>query len=135
MRATATELLAHSALIIAQEWVPSEFDWRIGIIDRKVLFVARYGFPSGHWQIIQRDEKNRKISEGYTQAVRVDDAPPEVVGLALKAANLVPADTLHAKLVLSGEVKAAYTVSGVGVTKGARAAIEAAGGKVVEASA
>ena len=53
----------------------------------------------------------------------------------LKAANLVPADTLKAKLVLSGEVKAAYTVSGVGVTKGARAAIEAAGGKVVEAAA
>jgi large subunit ribosomal protein L15 len=54
---------------------------------------------------------------------------------SLKAANLVPADTLRAKLVLSGEVKAAYTVTGVGVTKGARAAIEAAGGKVVEASA
>lgn len=89
LRARATELLAHSALIIAQEWVPSEFDWRIGIIDRKVLFAARYGFPSGHWQIIQRDEQNRKISEGYTQAVRVDDAPPEVVGLALEAANLI----------------------------------------------
>ena len=54
---------------------------------------------------------------------------------SLKAANLVPADTLKAKLVLSGEVKAAFTVSGVGITKGARAAIEAAGGKVVEASA
>jgi large subunit ribosomal protein L15 len=53
----------------------------------------------------------------------------------LKAANLVPADTLHAKIVLSGDVKAAYTVSGVGVTKGAKAAIEAAGGKVVEAAA
>ena len=54
---------------------------------------------------------------------------------SLKAANLVPADTLKAKLVLSGEVKAAYTVTGVSVTKGARAAIEAAGGKVSEASA
>ncbi|HWJ05077.1 MAG TPA: 50S ribosomal protein L15 [Steroidobacteraceae bacterium] len=53
----------------------------------------------------------------------------------LKAANLVPADTLHAKIVLSGDVKAAYTVSGVGVTKGAKAAIEAAGGKVVEVAA
>jgi large subunit ribosomal protein L15 len=53
----------------------------------------------------------------------------------LKAANLVPANTLQAKIVLSGAVKAAYTVSGVGVTKGAREAIEKAGGKVVEASA
>jgi large subunit ribosomal protein L15 len=53
----------------------------------------------------------------------------------LKAANLVPANTLQAKIVLSGDVKAAYTVSGVGVTRGAREAIEKAGGKVVEASA
>jgi large subunit ribosomal protein L15 len=49
---------------------------------------------------------------------------------ALKKANLVPADSLRAKIVLSGEVKSAVTVKGVGVTKGARAAIEAAGGKV-----
>ena len=53
----------------------------------------------------------------------------------LKSANLVPANTLQAKIVLSGEVKSAFTVSGVGVTKGAREAIEKAGGKVVEASA
>jgi large subunit ribosomal protein L15 len=54
---------------------------------------------------------------------------------SLKAASLVPADSLHAKIVLSGEVKVACTVTGVGVTKGARAAIEAAGGKVVDAAA
>jgi large subunit ribosomal protein L15 len=52
----------------------------------------------------------------------------------LKAANLVPADTLQAKIVLSGDVTSAYTVTGVGVTKGARAAIEKAGGKVVDAA-
>lgn len=89
LRATAADLLAHSVLIIAQEWVPSEFDWRVGIIDRRVLFVARYGFPPGHWQIIKRDEQNRKVSEGYTQAVPMDEAPPEVIALALKAANLI----------------------------------------------
>lgn len=53
----------------------------------------------------------------------------------LKAANLVPANTLNAKIVLSGAVTAAFTVTGVGVTKGARAAIEKAGGKVVEPAA
>ena len=59
----------------------------------------------------------------------------EIIDLAaLKEANLVPANTLHAKIVLSGGVQKAFAVKGVGVTKGARAAIEAAGGKVVEAS-
>jgi large subunit ribosomal protein L15 len=49
---------------------------------------------------------------------------------SLKKAGLVPADALRAKVVLSGEIKTAVTVKGVGVTKGARAAIEAAGGTV-----
>jgi large subunit ribosomal protein L15 len=55
----------------------------------------------------------------------------DVVDLAaLKAANLVPAQALRARIVASGEIGKAVTVKGVHVTKGARAAIEAAGGKV-----
>lgn len=83
------ELLAKSALIIAQEWLPTEFDWRVGILDRRVLFVAKYYFPSGHWQVVKRDAERRKLSEGPTQAVPVDDAPKEVVRIALKSANLI----------------------------------------------
>ncbi|SCZ68093.1 50S ribosomal protein L15 [Thiohalomonas denitrificans] len=54
-----------------------------------------------------------------------------VVDLAgLKAANIVSADTTRAKIIASGEISTAVTIKGLGVTKGARAAIEAAGGKV-----
>jgi large subunit ribosomal protein L15 len=61
------------------------------------------------------------------ELVRVDG----VVDLAsLKKANIVPANAERARIMLSGEIKVAVTVRGVGVTKGARAAIEAAGGKV-----
>jgi large subunit ribosomal protein L15 len=49
---------------------------------------------------------------------------------ALKKAGVVPANAKRARVMLSGEIKSAVTVKGVGVTKGARAAIEAAGGKV-----
>jgi large subunit ribosomal protein L15 len=49
---------------------------------------------------------------------------------ALKKAGVVPANAQRARVMLSGEIKTAVTVKGVGVTKGARAAIEAAGGKV-----
>jgi large subunit ribosomal protein L15 len=48
----------------------------------------------------------------------------------LKAANLVPAQTLRARIVASGGVTRAVTVKGVHVTKGARSAIEGAGGKI-----
>ena len=54
-----------------------------------------------------------------------------VVDLAsLLKAGVVPAGTERAKVVLSGEIKKAVTLKGVAVTKGARAAIEAAGGKI-----
>jgi len=52
--------------------------------------------------------------------------------LALKTANIVGQQIKRAKVILSGEISKAVTVSGLGVTKGARAAIEAAGGKVEE---
>lgn len=52
--------------------------------------------------------------------------------LTLKAANIVDAQTLQAKIILFGTVTKAVTVKGVGVTKGAREAIEAAGGKIEE---
>ena len=49
---------------------------------------------------------------------------------ALKKAGVVPMSTERAKVVLSGELKKAVTLRGVAATKGARAAIEAAGGKI-----
>jgi large subunit ribosomal protein L15 len=49
---------------------------------------------------------------------------------ALKAANVVPAQATQAKVVLSGKADRAYTLQGVAATKGARAAIEAAGGSI-----
>jgi large subunit ribosomal protein L15 len=49
---------------------------------------------------------------------------------ALYRADIVPMAVTRAKIILSGSIDRAVTVRGLGVTKGARAAIEAAGGKV-----
>jgi large subunit ribosomal protein L15 len=54
---------------------------------------------------------------------------------SLKKANIIPVFAERAKVVLSGEIKKAVTLKGIGATKGARAAIEAAGGKIEEAAA
>ncbi len=57
----------------------------------------------------------------------------DVVSLeTLKAANVIDARTLQAKVILSGTVEKAVTVQGVGTTKGAKEAIEAAGGRIGE---
>jgi glutathione synthase/RimK-type ligase-like ATP-grasp enzyme len=87
--AKAGALLEKSEMIIAQEWLPTEFDWRVGVLDRRPLFVAKYVFPAGHWQVIRRDEQRRKLEEGPTLAVSVGEAPQEVVTTAVKAANLI----------------------------------------------
>ncbi len=51
---------------------------------------------------------------------------------SLIAANVVPVDTEKAKVILSGKIEKAVMLKGIQVTKGARAAIEAAGGKIEE---
>lgn len=51
---------------------------------------------------------------------------------ALKAANIIGHKFVRGKVVLSGEITKAVTIQGLRVTKGARAAIEAAGGKIEE---
>ena len=83
------ELLQKSELIIAQEWLPTEFDWRVGILDRRPLFVCKYFMAPGHWQIVKHGEHRRDYVEGPTVAVSVGETPEEVIKIALKAANLI----------------------------------------------
>ena len=62
------------------------------------------------------------------ELMRVDADVIDV--LALKAAGVVPAHAERVKVILSGKVEKPVTLRGMLVTKGARAAIEAAGGKI-----
>jgi len=72
--------------------------------------------------------KRSRVEVRLHELAKVDAA---VVDLeALLKAGVVPEGTERAKVVLSGEIKKAVTLKGVAATKGARAAIEAAGGKI-----
>ena len=89
LRAKVNELLGKSELIIAQEWLPTEFDWRVGILDRRPLFVAKYYMVPGHWQIVKHGERDGEYVEGATVAVSVGETPEEIVKTGLKVANLI----------------------------------------------
>lgn len=80
-------MLETSELVIAQEFLPTEFDWRIGVLDRRVLYAAKYFMAPGHWQIINHDGEDAHV-EGDTLAIPLDQVPPAVLALALQAANL-----------------------------------------------
>jgi glutathione synthase/RimK-type ligase-like ATP-grasp enzyme len=83
----ASRLLERSELLVAQEWLPTEFDWRVCVFDRRALFVCKYFMAPGHWQIIKRDTADRV--EGDTLALSVGEAPEIVVTTAVRAANLI----------------------------------------------
>lgn len=84
----AAVFLAESDLILAQEWLPTAFDWRIGVLDRQPLFACKYFMAPGHWQIIKR-RRDIKLSEGQAAAVPLAQVPPPVLHTALAAANLI----------------------------------------------
>jgi len=94
------------------------------------------GFEGGQMPLQRRLPKVGFTSRKgrSTAEVRLDElakVTAEVIDMeALYAANILPRTMLRAKVFLSGAIDKAVTVKGLGVTKGARAAIEAAGGKI-----
>lgn len=100
----------------------------------------KVGFEGGQMPLQRRLPKRGFVSLakvwGETAEVRLSELsamPVDTIDLlALKQAGIVPVSALSAKVFLSGEIKRAVTLQGVLATKGARAAIEAAGGKIAE---
>lgn len=98
----------------------------------------KVGFEGGQMPLQRRLPKVgfRSLTAPTVEEIRLGElkrVEGEVVDLAaLLAADLIRHSTKTAKIIASGTVDRAFTVRGVGVTKGARAAIEAAGGQVEE---
>jgi glutathione synthase/RimK-type ligase-like ATP-grasp enzyme len=87
--ATMSEkMLGHSELIIAQAWLPTTFDWRVGVLGGEALFVCKYFMVKRHWQIIQRDGSG-KADYGRFETIPVELAPRALVRVAEKASKLM----------------------------------------------
>jgi len=99
----------------------------------------KVGFEGGQMPLQRRLPKRgfKSMSVGDTAQVRLSDLErldaAEIDFLTLRAAGIVPQLAKQAKVFLSGALTRKVTLKGVAATKGARAAIEAAGGSVVEA--
>lgn len=81
-------LLENSELIIVQQFLPTSFDWRVGIIDGRVLYLSRYYMARHHWQIVEY-RSNGKTSSGSADCVELNRAPPGLLDIALKTTNLI----------------------------------------------
>ena len=96
----------------------------------------KVGFEGGQMPLQRRLPKRgfTSLTAGVTAEIRLSDLAridaPEIDLLVLKAAGVVPHLATGAKVILSGEIARAVSLKGLGATKGARAAIEAAGGSL-----
>ena len=82
-------MLDASDLVIGQEYVPTDFDWRIGVLEGKPLFACKYFMARGHWQIYNWASRRRRDVMGQFETLPVEAAPPRVVNTAVKAARLM----------------------------------------------
>lgn len=87
-RRRADDMFRRSPLIIAQEFLPTDYDWRVTVLDGRVLFACKYHMARGHWQI-RSETAGGKERYGRVEAVPRDSAPRDVVQAALRAARLI----------------------------------------------
>lgn len=78
------ELFGHSAVILAQAYTPTDFDWRIGVLNGEALFACKYYMAKGHWQIYNHDKKGSDQS-GLVDTLPLYQVPRGVIKTALKA--------------------------------------------------
>lgn len=99
---------------------------------------VRRGFEGGQMPLYRRLPKFgfTSLKSFHVAEIRLNDLAKvdgnEVTLDTLKAANVITKDILSAKVILAGKIEKAVVVKGLRVTKGAKAAIEAAGGSIEE---
>ncbi|MDH3560493.1 MAG: RimK family protein, partial [Gammaproteobacteria bacterium] len=82
----AESLLKNSALLIAQEFLYTQYDWRIGVLNNKPLYACRYYMVDNHWQIYQHGETTKS---GDFDTLPTFEVPRHVLDVAVKSARLI----------------------------------------------
>ncbi len=81
-------LFEKSVVVLAQEYMYTDFDWRVGVLNKRPLFVCRYYMSKGHWQIYDHKDSAHVKSGGF-DAIAINKAPKKVIQAALKAAQAI----------------------------------------------
>ncbi|HPQ46898.1 MAG TPA: GNAT family N-acetyltransferase [Clostridia bacterium] len=85
-----TEVLFESSdLIMLQEYIKSDFDWRIGVLDNRAIYACKYFMAVNHWQIYNWKEDGHDNFSGGFETVDIAEVPVKVLKTALKATALI----------------------------------------------
>ena len=87
----AQSLFEKTSIALIQEYIPTDFDWRIGILNGEAIFACRYHMAQGHWQIInnEKKKKDKYLYIGPIDTIPLYQVPDKVARTALKAASLI----------------------------------------------
>lgn len=81
------ELFTFSALVLAQEYLYTEFDWRVGVLNNRVIYACKYHMAKNHWQIYNHGAK--RFLEGGWETLPTFEVPKIVLDAALKACSII----------------------------------------------
>lgn len=82
-------MLKKSELVIAQEFSPSDYDWRIGILDEKPFYASKYYMAKDHWQIYNWDASKKDDRDGNADSLPIEEVPEKVLDVALRSAKIM----------------------------------------------
>lgn len=85
LKSRLADFFEQSDLVVAQEFMPSAFDWRVGVLNGRAFYACKYHMAKGHWQIIARDSESDKY--GRVEAVALEAVPTRVRDVAVSAAS------------------------------------------------
>jgi glutathione synthase/RimK-type ligase-like ATP-grasp enzyme len=88
LHASLHDLFQKSAILLAQEFIPTDFDWRIGVLDNEPLFACKYFMAKGHWQIYNH-AGNGKAKCGAYETIPIYQVPKNVLKTALKVTSCI----------------------------------------------
>ncbi|WP_448874451.1 RimK family protein [Desulfobulbus propionicus] len=82
------KLFQRSAILLAQEFVPTEYDWRIGVLNGECVFACKYFMARGHWQIYQHKSTGSTRS-GRVETLPVHQVPRQVLRMAVRVSSAI----------------------------------------------
>ena len=88
-REVAKRFFKRSDYIVVQKFMPSRFDWRVGVLNGEVLYVCKYMMPKGKWKHGVKRRGKPSFIWGRTVTLKRDNAPQRLKETALKACSII----------------------------------------------
>jgi glutathione synthase/RimK-type ligase-like ATP-grasp enzyme len=83
------KMFKRSAIVLLQEFMPTDYDWRIGILNNRPLYACKYHMARGHWQIYNHSAAASTNRTGNADTIGIQHAPREAIKIATRAARLI----------------------------------------------